>query len=160
MFAIDYPAGYDFPVASVALHLMKTIVDTYTARGTDLPARRVVTIGSVAVDSPLVAVMFGGVAVGPPGNPLNAPLRGESSRTSTFNVELWRQIPTFDPSGRAPDADLITAAAKVIMQDSWLLLEAAFASDQTEVGVIASTAVHAPEGEMAGVSMTMEMMIP
>lgn len=161
--AIEYPAGYGYPVASAARHLLNTIVETYERNAevaTALPLRQLVTIGSVSVDAPLVAVMYGGIAVGPPGNELNIPYRIEAPRSLTFNVELWRETPTVTTSGHAPSTQAVSAAAEVVMQDSWLLLEAAFASDQTGVGVIANAAVNAPQGGMIGVSMSVEQQVP
>jgi hypothetical protein len=157
---VQYLAGYDRPIASVARYIMQVIEKTFDDYGIELPERRVIAIGSVAVDAPLVAVMFGGVAVGAPGNELNAPLRGDSPRSLTFNVELWRQTPAIGPSGLAPTATEITTSAEAIMNDSWLLLEAAYASDQLGVGVIANVTVNEPQGEMSGVSMAVELQVP
>jgi hypothetical protein len=154
---IVYPAGYDQPVASAARYLLQTIVTLYAQKGVTLPERQMVTIGSVAVDEPVLAVMYGGVSVGPPGHESSVPDRGDSPRTLLFNVELWRETPNTGPSGSAPNAALVSAAAEITMQDSWLLVEAAFASDQTGIGVIARATVNEPHGAMIGVSMMLEM---
>lgn len=158
---IDYPAGYDHPVASAARHLLDTIVRVFGDNDVELPVRRVITIGSLAVDSPVLAVMFGGVAVGPPGNELNVPFRVESPRSVTLNVELWRATPAFSNAGGVePSAETVTATAETAMNDSWLLLEAAYASDQTGVGIVANVTPSAPQGERHGVSMIVEQQIP
>jgi hypothetical protein len=157
---VQYLAGYDRPVASVARYITQVIEKVFSDNRVELPDRRIITIGSVAVDEPLLAVMFGGVAVGPPGNELNTPLRGESPRSLTFNVELWRQTPAIGPTGVSPSPTEITASAETIMMDSWLLLEAAYASDQLGVGVIANVTVNEPQGEMSGVAMAIELQVP
>lgn len=156
--------AYDFPIPSLAQHILDTIVEIYATKvdvATPLPDRKLITIGSVAVDSPLIAVMFGGVAVGPPGNELNVPRRGETDpRTATFNVELWRPSGTSLPSGMPGPAQKVTDAAKVIMQDAWLLLESAYACDQLGVGIIANVIVNEPQGELVGASMSIEVQVP
>lgn len=158
--AIEYPAGYERPIASAARFLLDTIVRVFDENTVVLPERRVITVGSVAVDSPVLAVMYGGLTVGPPGNELNTPFKGESPRTVVFNVELWRSTPAFGPGGREPSAALVTSTAETSMDDSWWLMQAAFESDQSGSGIVASVTPNAPQGEMVGVSMTVEQQVP
>lgn len=159
-----YPAGYDRPVASVARHLLSTIEAQFASAGIELPARRVITVGSVAVDTDLLAVMFGGVYTGMPGNELNTPTsnRGEGfvPRSAVFNVELWRYVEALSQSGDAPLPAQETAAAEEVTDDAWQLLEAAFNADQLGIGVIARVDVNEPRGEYHGVSMVVELVIP
>jgi hypothetical protein len=161
---VTYPAGYDRPVASVARHLLATIETQFSAAGIELPARRVITVGSVAVDDELLAVMFGGVYTGLPGNEQNTPVsnRGEGfvPRTAVFNIELWRYVPALTGSGQAPSPEIETAAAEKTTDDAWHLLEAAFNSDQMGIGVIARVDVNEPQGEYHGISMVVELVIP
>lgn len=157
---VQYLAGYDRPVASVARYLLQVVEKTFADGDVALPERRLITIGSVAVDEPLLAVMYGGVTSGPPGNELNTPYRGDAPRSLTFNVELWRSTPAIGPAGLPPSAAEVTASAETVMTDSWLLLEAAYASDQLGIGVIANVTVNEPQGEMSGVSMAIEMQVP
>jgi len=155
-----FPAGYERPVPSVARFLMQKIVETFDAAGIELPTNRVITVGTVAVDEPLLAVMFGGISVGPPGNELNTPYRGDAPRTATMNVELWRRTPSLTPSGAIPSSASISASAESTMDDSWHLLEAGYRTDQMGVGIVANVAVLPPQGEMSGVSMAIEVTIP
>lgn len=159
-----YPAGYDRPVASLARYVLETIEKTYEETAPEelaLPPNRLVTIGSVAVDNPLLAVMFGDITVGPPGNEMNTPYAGDNApRTASLNIELWRRAPSLSPLGNVPSNLAISTAAEAIMQDSWLLLEAVFAADQLGVGVIARVGVNEPNGEMQGVSVALEIQIP
>lgn len=157
---VQYPAGYNFPVASVARWILKTIQDEFAAAATTLPNRQLLTIGSVAIDAPLLAVMFGGISLGPPGNELNVPLRGDSPRTAVFNIELWRTEPSIGPSGMIPTEAEESAAAEVVMHDAWLLAEAVGKSDQLGVGVIWRVAVNEPQGGMVGSSVVLELQIP
>lgn len=161
---VSYPAGYERPVASVARHLLSVIEAEFSEAGIELPARRVITVGSVAVDEELLAVMFGGVYTGAPGNELNTPvtnrLDGIVPRSAVFNIELWRHIPALTASGQAPSAAQETAAAEEVTDDSWHLLEAAFRADQLGVGVIARVDVNPPQGEYHGLSMVVELQIP
>lgn len=153
-------AGYDRPIASVARLILERIVAMYEENDTPLPARRLITIGSVAVDDELVAVMFGGVSVGPPGNELNQPLRQEQPRSMVYNVELWRDTPSITESGTAPQPQEIQDASEIIMHDAWLLLEAAYTADMTGVGIIANVTVLEPQGQLHGVAMNLELQVP
>lgn len=156
-----YPAGYDRPIASMARFLLQKIEETYTAAGIPLPERRYVANGALsAVDGEQVVVMFGGVYVGLPGNEMMTPVGYDDARSITFNVELWRYIPALTASGNAPSTAVIAAASEEVMHDAWLLLEAAFASDQTGTGVIARSGVNEPQGEYQGVSLIVEMRVP
>jgi hypothetical protein len=158
---LQYPAGADRPIASMARFVLATIVARYDADPTaqPLPERQVITIGTVAVDAPVLAVMYGGVVVGSPAAQLTRPFRDNDPRTATFNVELWRSFPALDSAGNPPTAAQEQAVAEILMQDSWLLLESAYATDQMGVGVVASSAVNDPQGEMAGVSMHLELQV-
>lgn len=164
MAGFTYPAGVEYPIPSLARWILSQIEATYTENvefATPLPERRLVTIGSVSVDVPLLAVMFGGSTIGPPGNELTRPLRGDTPRSAAFNVELWRPIETSMPGGFEPaPADVVSAWSEVVMQDTWWLLEAAARCDQMGVGVIASVTVNEPQGDMVGCSMGLELQIP
>lgn len=162
----EYLAGRDFPVPSQARYILRTIeqqFDIAVSAGwaTALPERRLLAIGAVAVDDPQLAVMFGGINVGPPGNEMTAPIKDDQPRSTRWNIELWRPIQTSMPSGydSAPEAT-VSAHSEVVMQDSWVLLEAAYKCDQWGVGVIAGVAVNEPNGDMVGCSMTLEIQIP
>lgn len=165
-FPFQYPAGAQFPIPSLARWVLSQIEETFSVaveegHATALPQRRLVTIGSVSVDEPLLAVMFGNATIGPPGNELTTPLRGDSPRSAVFNVELWRPIETSMPSGYEPaPAESISADSEVVMQDAWLLLEAAAKCDQMGIGIIASVAVNEPQGEVFGCRMGLEIQIP
>lgn len=158
--AIQYPAGVNLPVASAAQYLLATIVQTYADVGIALPSRHVITVSTVAVEEPLIAVMYGGATVGPPGNELRGPSQDDAPRSLLFNVELWRGAPGLGSNGLPPAADDVTAAAEMAMQDSWLLLDAAYRSDQIGVGIVARTAVLAQQGDMIGISLMLEMVTP
>lgn len=159
-FPIVYPAGYDHPVASAARHLLDTIVRVFDENNIELPVRRVITIGSLAVDTPVLGVMFGGVTIGPPGNELNTPFRGDAPRSITLNVELWRVTDAADFGGSEPSAEVISAQAETAMNDTWWLMEAATQSDQSGAGSIVTITPSAPQGERHGVSMIVEQQIP
>jgi hypothetical protein len=159
-----YPAGYNRPVASVARYLLSTIESEFSKAGIALPARRIITVGSVAVDDEVLAIMFGGVYSGPPGNELNSPQsnrqHGIVPRSASFNVELWRYVPALTSAGQAPSSAEETQAAEEVTDDAWYLLEAAYNADQTGAGVVARVDVNEPNGEYHGVSMTVELVIP
>lgn len=157
-------ADWHRPVASVAQFVLKTIEDKYAELAEHvqpLPERRVITVGSVAVDAPVLAVMYGGTSIGLPGNDFTQPMRGDELRTATFNIELWRAIQTSSANGYLPaPASTITQDAFVTMQDSYVLLEAAGACDPRQAGVVASVGVQEPQGDMQGVSMLLQIAIP
>lgn len=158
--AIQYPAGVYFPVASAAQYLLATIVKTYADKGIDLPERHVITIGTVAVEEPIVAIMYGGLTVGPPGNEMRGPSQDDAPRSLLFNVEMWRNAPGLSTNGLPPAPDKVTAAAEMSMMDSWLLMDAAYASDQIGVGIVARTSVLEQRGDMIGISLMLEMVTP
>jgi len=160
----NFPAGRDRPVASVARHLLSVIEAEFAAANIELPARRGITVGTVAVDEPVLAVMFGGVYTGAPGNELNTPQSNRGGglvpRSVSFNVELWRYVPALTAEGMPPLMAEETDAAEHVTDDAWHLLEAAYASDQMGIGVIARVDVNPPRGEYHGVSMVVELVIP
>jgi hypothetical protein len=160
-----YPHGRDRPVASVSQYLLDKIVEMYAAEGTPLPTRRYLTVGAIApVDDEQLVVMYGGLYTGTPGNELTSPVSNRGTgwvpRSATINVELWRKYPGLSGTGRAPRPEAMQEAAMPLMHDSWLLLEAAFAADQLQVGVIANAGVSEPQGDYAGVSMIVELQVP
>lgn len=159
---IQYPAGRDYPIASLARWILSTIVNRYgsDSTATALPDRQIITIGTVAVDTPVLAVMYGSVSVGEPAMQAMRPFKDADPRTAAFNVELWRSFPALTEAGNVPTVAQEQAVAEILMQDSWLLLESAYACDQMGVGVVATTAVNDPQGEMAGVSMHLELQVP
>ena len=156
--------GGDDPVAALALVVLDTIVNEYEQRGLDLPADRRVVVGELAVEGETLGVMFGGCHVGPPGNELSQPFRGDNPRSAIFSIELWRKISTGKGgarTARAPRADVVTAQASTTMVDSWVLLEAAFKCDYIGgPGVIAATAPLAPSGGLQGVTLSLTLQVP
>lgn len=157
--AEQYPAGYDHPVSSVAQYFLSCIESVYTEAGIELPTARLIVVGAVAVESEVLAVMFGGVKTGSPGNERIAPGRLEDGRTAVFNVELWRTLP--GATSPAPlKAATTNPAASRAMDDAWMLIDAAHRADQLNVGVSASSSVHEPTGDMQGVSLQCEIQVP
>ena len=103
--------------------------------------------------------MYGSLTVGQPAAQMTRPFRTDDPTTATFNIELWRAFPALSEQGVPPTAAQEQAVAEVLMQDSWLLLQSAYACDQMGVGVVATTAVNSPQGEMAGVSMQLDLQV-
>jgi hypothetical protein len=157
-------ADWNRPVAFVAPFVLDTIVEKFnelSAYVEPLPSRQVITVGSVSVDSPTLAIMYGGTRIGLPGNEAAQPANGDALRTVTFNIELWRRTQTSSASGLRPAGDsVITNHAFITMQDSHVLLEAAGECDPRQAGVVASVDVYEPQGDMQGVSMMLQIAIP
>jgi hypothetical protein len=157
-------ADWNRPVPVVAQFVLDTIVGKFqelSQHVEPLPDRRVITVGSVSVDAPILAVMYGGTSIGLPGNNAQQPANGDALRTVTFNVELWRATQTSSAGGLLPaEASVITSHAFTTMQDSWALLEAAGACDPRQAGVVASVDVFEPQGDMQGISMLLQVAIP
>jgi hypothetical protein len=156
----QYPAGYGQPVASAARFFLQCIETVFTENEVTLPTRRLIVVGSLAVEqNEVLAVMFGGIKIGSPGNELVNPRLEDSGRTAVYNVELWRKLPGGDsPVELHPETTSV--AAEAAMQDSWLLFDAAHRADQLNVGVITSASVNANQGGMQGVSLQTEIQIP
>lgn len=163
----------DDPVGDLAQHVLDTIVATYDtivnapdSPITALPERREIVIGALAVDDKrgVLGVMFGGTHVGPPGNELSSPFKGNQPRSAIFNVELWRPVDTGRSgaaAARAPKAAVIIDQAKTAMLDSWYLIEAAFKCDfPGGPGVIASTSPLAPSGGQQGIQLSLTLQVP
>ncbi len=152
------------PVPVVAQFVLDTIVAKYEELAEyvePLPKRRVITVGMVTVDSPVLAVMYGGTSIGLPGNDFTQPMKGDALKTASFNIELHRRTQLSSASGLLPAPDsVITQHAFVTMQDSYALLEAAGACDPRQAGVVASVGVLEPSGEIQGVSMLLQLAIP
>lgn len=157
-------ADWNTPVPAVAQFVLDRIREKYVELAEyaeALPERQVITVGSVSVDSPVLAIMYGGTSIGLPGNDFTQPMGTDALHTVTFNIELHRQTQTSSASGLypAPD-DTITKRAFVTMQDSYVLLQAARSCDPRGVGVVASVEVFEPQGDMQGVSMLLQIAIP
>jgi hypothetical protein len=152
------------PVTVVAQFVLDTIRAKYVELAPyvePLPKRQVITVGSVTVDSPVLAVMYGGTSIGLPGNDFTQPIRGDALKSASFNIELWRPVQLSSASGLLPAPDsVVTQHAFTTMQDSYALLEAAGACDPRQAGVVASVAVNEPSGDMQGVSMLLQIAIP
>ena len=156
-----YPAGHDRPITSMARHLLNTINTVFDEAGISLPARQYVAVGALStVDKEQLVVMYGGTYAGLPGNEFTAPVGEEDPKSATFNVELWREMPALSMSGTAPSEEEIAAASEMVMDDSWWLLQSAFAANQRGPGVIARVGVNEPQGDYHGLSMIVEMNIP
>jgi hypothetical protein len=158
-----FPIGSPYPVVTLARYVLDTIVATYEAHAdvaTPLPTSRRIAIGTVATDYENLTVMYGGTTIGLPGNDFIQPMRGDAPRVATFDVELWRTVQTSYPNGMPASDEMLDAAAAIVMQDSWVLLEAAAACDPRNQGVVASVGVVEPSGELQGVSMTLAIQVP
>lgn len=153
-------------VVNLANYVLDTIVGGFDAASIALPERRLIVIGELTVDTECLGVMFGGLHVGPPGNEVGQPYRGEQPRTCIFDVELWRKITTGGEGGapraraRVPNTSVVTAQAQVAMVDSWVLLQSAYLCDQMNAGVIASTAPLPPQGGLQGISLSLSLQVP
>ena len=159
-----FPHGHARPVASLAQVVLDTIVAKFedpASVAEPLPDRRVITIGTVSVDTPVLAIMYGGTSIGLPGNDFSMLIRPDAPRTALFNIELWRHAPTSSAGGLLPAPDpVLTGSALLTMQDSWTLLEAAEACDPRQAGVVAAVGVNEPQGDMQGVTMSLQITIP
>jgi hypothetical protein len=159
-----YPRGVNRPVASATARLLTTIEQVYERENTPLPTRRYLATGQApAVDEEQISVMFGGIYLGPPGNEMTTPYNGEAPRSMSLLVQLWRRIPALTDFGNVPSAESISVASEILMHDSWLLVTAGaeFATQPGyNSGLIANAGVNEPQGEFAGVALTMEIQIP
>lgn len=171
--------GLDDPVGSLAQRVLDTILATYEAarkaiepidkelaKDLKIPKRQIIAVSEVPVDDDngQIAVMFGGTHIGPPGAELTTPMKWDHApRTAIFDIQLWRAISTGRggaSTARAPKAEVVTRQAKVAMQDSWLLLEAAFKMDDASgAGVIASTAPLPPQGGLQGIALSVSLQV-
>jgi hypothetical protein len=163
----------DDPVGDLAQHVLDTIVATYEAAVATpdtqvlrLPKRQEIVVGAMTVEGEhgQLGVMFGGCHVGPPGNEMSSPFRGDQPRSAIFNIELWRAVSTGRggaTTARAPKASKVTEQAKIAMLDAWILLQAAFACDYVGgPGVIASTSPLPPEGGLQGIQLSLTLQVP
>jgi hypothetical protein len=130
--------------------------------GVELPSRRVITVGEAAIEDESVTIMWGGTLVGPPANEVTLS-RGETPRSATFDVQIWRSV----VQGRggahtahAPRPDAIADKAFRAMMDAWLLMDVARLVDVEAIGTLASTAALPPSGGLQGVAMTLTLAVP
>lgn len=163
----------DDPVGDLAQHVLDVLVTTFESMAAQpdspvlkLPERREIVVGELVVEGEKgqVGVMFGGCHVGPPGNELSSPWKGEQPRSAIFNVELWRPISTGRGgarTARAPKASVVTEQAKTAMLDAWYMIEAAFKMDfPGGPGVIASTSPLPPQGGLQGIQLSLTIQVP
>lgn len=151
-------------LANFADYVLDTVVSVFVSAGVDLPDRRFATVGEPVHDCEELVLRFMGLENGAPGNTgeaasCNAPI------TSTFEVHLVRCFPT--PTGRGmtpPTADALTINALGLMNDSWLLMQAANAMNSDTLystfGFVSSVIVGEPQGGFVGVVLTVEAAVP
>ena len=151
-------------LAKFADYILDTVVTVFNSAGVELPPRRFLAVGEPVHDCEELVLTFRGIENGAPGDTggaatCNAPI------TSTFEVHLVRCFPT--PTGRGmtpPEANVLTANALGLMNDSWLLMQSANAMNSDTMysmfGFIASVAVGEPQGGFVGVVLSLEAAVP
>ena len=145
-------------------YIMDTVVAVFTNALVELPPRRLMTVGEPVHDCEEVVLTFKSLENGAPGD-TGEPANCTSPLTSTFEVHLVRCFPT--PAGRgmkAPDAEILTTNAIGLMNDSWLLMQAANAMNSDPLyglyGFIATVTPGEPSGGYVGIVLSIEAAVP
>lgn len=148
-----------FDLAEALLSGIETAAD---GLGIDLPSRRFIAEGEVAWDCPLVAVAVPRIYRGRP----LAEAQDVNRRFDTFVVEydVWilREVPRPSDNGKLPTPTQITASAKTIMTDGFLITVGLRSTVRTLDGLCTSAAAtqtfaQGPDGGLGGWQSTIEV---
>jgi hypothetical protein len=145
-------------------YVMDTVVSVFNSAGVDLPPRQLVTVGEPVHDCEELVMTFKGMTNGVPGA-AEEPSNCNSPITATFEVHLVRCFPT--PVGRGmtpPTAEVLTVNAIGLMNDAWLLMQAANAMNSDTLystfGFISSVTTGEPSGGFVGIVLSVDAAVP
>jgi len=151
-------------LAKFADYILDTVVTVFNSAGVELPPRRFLAVGEPVHDCEELVLVFVGLENGAPGDTGN-PATCNAPITSSFQVHLVRCFPT--PTGRGntpPAAETLTISGLDLLNDSWLLMQAANAMNDDPLygafGFIASVTTGEPSGGFVGIILTVDAAVP
>lgn len=161
---------------TLAEDIMEALVTRLTAAGIEVPDRRYVHAGVVALDAgpgmtckdQLVVTFNPGAFQGLPGRFDETALICEQPPSAIYEIWLTRCVPIFKEGGKPPSNDELTAAAQKTMKDArevWRTVYLAhkdvadplFDDSSCRLLRIASSRIQGPEGGVTSFVMQLEV---
>lgn len=138
--------------------LLTAVVSAAGEHAIDLPNRRYVSPGLVAIDCEQVAVQTPRVFRGLPNEQYASIDRAGDTFAAEFTVWLVRCTPVPGNNGQAPSAEALTANAEEILRDGWLLTKGMLPNLRTVADACSSLSIgqavgYGPEAGYAGWSL-------
>lgn len=125
----------DTRIADTATQILSQLVTRLAALGLDVPDRRYVHAGQIAIDfagkdcADELVVAWADAYQGTPEGEIRAPIGGGAPSTALFQILLTRCVPTMDANTLAPSASDLNDAGVQIMTDAFTLLRAVFEAE-------------------------------
>lgn len=143
---------------------LDSVESTFDQAHVDLPERRYIAWGGVAVDCEQLTVSLIQAYPGVPGGSPDQPVRCEGPRTAVIAVQLMRCAPQpAGPRATKPAVESENSTTTQLARDAWLLLNAAGVFDVAGSwgsGIIAEVTAAQPQGGFVGSVLTLTAQIP
>lgn len=150
------PETYD-DLWQLAEHILAKVVEVYARNLIALPDRQYISVATPAQDCEQVTVAFQQAYIGPPGDEASTPQQCESPRSAVYQVVVTRCVPVADErTGQPPAPEVLSASARELMQDAWLLLQSSKDLDDY-LGLIATVESQDAEGGLASTMLTVTL---
>lgn len=146
--------------------LLTYLVDRFDHHNVLLPSKQYWKVGAPVIDCEQLVISAYQVYLGPPGQQLPQPVRGNAPRTALVRAMLARSIPQPDNRGAEPTPAKQQEGAEISAVDMWVLLDAVNYLDSWDaigafgLGVTAAVEVEEPSGGLQVVTATFEVAIP
>lgn len=149
--------------------VLSRVVAGYELAGVPLPPpeKRFTMVGTPVHDCESLIVTWKQAYYGPPGDEASEPQRCDGPRSAAIEVHMVRCIPGIKgPRSVAPKPEAIQEFAELQMQDAWLLLDLAPATESWGgyapggLGVIGTVEAGEAQGSYQAVVLSLTMAIP
>lgn len=146
--------------------LLTYLVDRFDHHNVPLPTKQYWKIGAPVIECEQLVISAYQVYLGPPGQQLPQPVRGNAPRTALIRAMLARQVVQPDNRGNEPAPEKQQEGAAISAVDMWVMLDAVNYLDSWDaigafgLGVTAAVEVEEPSGGLQIVTATFEVAIP
>jgi hypothetical protein len=151
-------------------YLMDAVVDRLVTRfnyhNVPLPSKVYWKVGAPVIDCEQLVLSVDSMFLGPPGNPMEQPVRCNSPRSVTFRAMIARQIPMPDNRGNEPSGATQQQGSEILAVDMWVLLDSVAhldgwdAVDAFGLGVVGEVQFEEPQGGYQVITATFTMAVP
>lgn len=153
-------------IGDMAEEILDAVRSVYTTNGLTLPARQLLAPGGIVDDCDQVAVSFIRLFSGRPGAEVTDPEQCGFARSAEFTVRLTRCITVVTDDGRLPNAAAVTADARELYRDAWVLFQGlielrgsgAFLSTCQNL-LMGNVVVDDPEGGLGSAELTIQVQV-
>lgn len=155
------PTADDLSLVTLSQTLLDGVIDGYATRGIALPTRQYYTVGTPANDCEQLVVAWQQSYLGVPGDEASEPKQCRADpRTAVFAVQICREVPVVNDSGKPPTAAAIQARSDVLLLDAYVLLEIVASIDPFGIGVITTADVVEVSGGLGCIQVQTVLAIP